>query len=188
MTNINLEVHSDGDVAGAYDDDLLEGAPNQEVYQHDGENMWAYWRRRNAQRAVEKSKYGPWFTHDEHLMDAEERRPDHADYDPSTLFIPESEWKKFTPGMRRYWMSKSKNFDSVLFYRWARFFIVYYQDAAICSKHFDLIVPPRNAMHITGFPEQYLQQNIKTLVDKGYKVAICEQTETIEMMKKRLAQ
>ena len=36
-------------------------------------------------------------------MDDMERRPDHTDYDPSTLHIPSVEWKSFTPGMVRYW-------------------------------------------------------------------------------------
>lgn len=107
-------------------------------------------------------------------MDGEERRPDHPDYDPSTVFIPKSEWQKMTPGMKRFWLSKSKNFDSVLLYRWARWFVVYYQDAAICGKYMDLIVPPRQTMHIVGFPEDMLQTNIKVLTQRGYKVAVCE--------------
>lgn len=92
---------------------------------------------------VEETKNGPWFTQPEHITDSMERRPDHPDYDPSTVFIPEIEWKKFTPGMHRYWEIKAKNFDKVVFYRFGQWFIVYYQDADICHKHLDLVIPPR---------------------------------------------
>lgn len=50
-------------------------------------------------------------------MDAMQRKPNDPDFDPSTLFVPEIEWKKLTPGMRRYWEIKSKNFDKIVFYR-----------------------------------------------------------------------
>jgi len=55
---------------------------------------------------VEEAKFGPWFTHKEHIMDAKEHRPDDPEYDSSTIFIPGIEWKKLTPGMQRYWEIK----------------------------------------------------------------------------------
>jgi DNA mismatch repair protein MSH6 len=76
-------------------------------------------------------------------MDEQERRPDDPNYDPSTLYIPKEEWKKLTPGMVRYWEIKSKNFDKIVFYRFGEWFILYFQDAAICAKHLDLCIPPR---------------------------------------------
>jgi hypothetical protein len=36
---------------------------------------------------IDETKEGPYFTHKEHVKDAEGRRPDDKDYDPSTLFI-----------------------------------------------------------------------------------------------------
>ena len=52
---------------------------------------------------VENNKDGPWYTQPEHIKDDQERRPDHSDYDPSTLFIPHDEHKALTSGMIRYW-------------------------------------------------------------------------------------
>lgn len=92
---------------------------------------------------VNDNKEGPDFTHKDHLMDAEQRRPGDPDYDPSTLFIPKSEWNKFSPGMHRYWGIKHLNFDKIVFYRYGQWFIVYYQDAAICNTLIDLCIPPR---------------------------------------------
>lgn len=55
---------------------------------------------------VENNKAGPWFTQKDHVKDSEERSPGDPDYDPSTVFIPQAEWNKFTPGMHRYWEIK----------------------------------------------------------------------------------
>lgn len=49
------------------------------------------WAQRNMNSVVESNKEGPWWTQKEHLMDDEERRPDHPDYDPSTVHIPKAE-------------------------------------------------------------------------------------------------
>jgi len=76
-------------------------------------------------------------------MDGEERRPDDADYDPSTLHIPPAEWSRLTPGMQRYWEIKTKNFDKIVFYRFGQWFILYFQDAVICNKLIDMCIPPR---------------------------------------------
>ena len=119
-------------------------------------------------------------------MDAEGRRPDHEDYDPSSLFIPESEWNSFTPGMVRYWQIKTKNFDKIVLYRFGHWFIVYYQDAFICNRMVDLCIPPRQMQKITGFHESHLQDNIEIIVDAGYKVAICEQTENGKQKEERI--
>jgi len=59
-------------------------------------------------------------------MDSNQRRPSDPDYDPSTIYIPEAEWNKFTPGMTRYWDIKSKNFDKIVLYRFGQWFIVYF--------------------------------------------------------------
>lgn len=119
-------------------------------------------------------------------MDINEHRPDHPDYDPSTLHIPEAEWNKFTPGMYRYWQIKHKNFDKIVLYRFGQWFIVYFQDAYKCNKLMDLCIPPRQSHLIVGFHSSHLEDNIETLVTNGYKVAVCEQTENGDQMKVRL--
>lgn len=42
----------------------------------------------------------PYFIKDENIMDAEKRRPSDPEYDPTTLYIPPSEWKDFTPALQ----------------------------------------------------------------------------------------
>lgn len=45
----------------------------------------------------------PPFIKDEQVLDLQKRRPDHPDYDPTTLHIPKDCWKGFTPAMTQYW-------------------------------------------------------------------------------------
>ena len=75
---------------------------------------------------LEMTKDGPWWTHKEYIKDGEGRRPDHPDYDSTTLFIPQEEWDILTPGMQRYWESKMKNFDKIVLYRFGQWFLVFY--------------------------------------------------------------
>jgi DNA mismatch repair ATPase MutS len=119
-------------------------------------------------------------------MDEKERRPDHEDYDPTTLHIPSAEWNKFTPGMTRYWNIKHKNYDKIVLYRFGQWFIVYYQDAALCNTMIDLCIPPRQVHLIVGFHSSHLEDNIEILVNAGHKVAVCEQTENGAQMEIRL--
>jgi len=82
---------------------------------------------------IEKNREYPWFTLDEYIRDGNGNRPDHPDFNPKTLFIPEEEWKGFSPGMKRYREIKSQYFDKVIFYRFGDWYVIYYQDLDICS-------------------------------------------------------
>jgi DNA mismatch repair protein MSH6 len=99
--------------------------------------------KKNMYNLVDEVKDGPWFTQPEYMRDGEGRRPDDPNYDPTTLEIPEQDFKNMTPGMQRYWEIKSKNYDKIVLYRWGEWFILYYQDASTASKILDLCIPPR---------------------------------------------
>jgi DNA mismatch repair protein MSH6 len=45
------------------------------------------------------------------------RRPDHPEYNPRTLYVPESFMKSQTPAMAQWWQFKSENMDTVLFFK-----------------------------------------------------------------------
>ena len=76
--------------------------------------------------------------------------------------------------MKRYWQIKSKNFDKIVLYRFGHFYLVYYQDADVCNKLIDLVIPPRQKQHIVGFHDSHLDENIEKLVNAGLRVAMCE--------------
>ena len=135
---------------------MTEGGDNFDE-DGDGEEVdWRGWAWNNMNNTVEQNKEGPWYMREEHIMDEMERRPDHPDYDPTTLHIPKAEWNSLTAGMVRYWEIKSKNFDKIVFYRYGHWFIVYFKDADICNRHIDLCIPPRQRQSIVGFHESSL--------------------------------
>lgn len=130
--------------------------------------------KRHMHSLVEEVKDGPWFTQPEYIRDGDGRRPDDPNYDPTTLDVPKSDYKRMTPGMQRFWEIKSKNYDKIVFYRWGEWFMVYYQDSMISSKILDLCIPPRLHQKMIGFHQSHLKDNIEKLVKEGYKVAIAE--------------
>ncbi len=45
----------------------------------------------------------PYFIKEKYIRDAEMRKPNEPEFDSSTLYVPEKEWKNFTPAMKQYW-------------------------------------------------------------------------------------
>uniref|UniRef100_F7GAE3 DNA mismatch repair protein n=1 Tax=Callithrix jacchus TaxID=9483 RepID=F7GAE3_CALJA len=121
---------------------------------------------------------------DEKRRDEHRRRPDHPDFDGSTLYVPEDFLNSCTPGMRKWWQIKSQNFDLVICYKVGKFYELYHMDALIGVSELGLVFMKGNWAH-SGFPEIAFGRYSDSLVQKGYKVARVEQTETPEMMEAR---
>ncbi|RMX47670.1 hypothetical protein pdam_00013626 [Pocillopora damicornis] len=92
--------------------------------------------------------------------------------------------KDATPAMKQWWQLKSDNFDTILFFKVGKFYELYNMDATVGVKELGLIYMKGNFAH-AGFPEIAFGRYSDTLIQKGYKVARVEQTETPEMMKER---
>ncbi|NXR45693.1 MSH6 protein, partial [Hippolais icterina] len=116
--------------------------------------------------------------------DAHRRRQSDPDYDPCTLYVPEDYLNKCTPGVRRWWQIKSQNFDAVICYKVGKFYELYHMDAVTGVNELGLIFMKGTWAH-SGFPEIAFGRFSDVLVQKGYKVARVEQTETPEMMEAR---
>lgn len=98
------------------------------------------------------------------MKDKQGRRPDHADYDPCTLFIPSTEWKNFTPGMTQYWQLKVDNYEKIFFFKLGKFYEIFYQDAIVCQRLLDLNwMGGGKKLHI-GFPEKVLDKYLEIMV------------------------
>ena len=89
--------------------------------------------------------------------------------------------------MKRYWDIKKNSMSQILLYRFGDWYIAYFDDLDACMKLFDMIVVPHPGSYQLGFQQRNLNDNIYLLITNGYKVAICEQTETREQMEKRQA-
>ena len=84
--------------------------------------------------------------------------------------------------MKQYFEIKEKNKDCILFYRLGDFYEMFYEDAILASRELELTLTGRDCGQeerapMCGVPFHSCEGYIAKLVSKGYKVAICEQTE-----------
>ena len=89
---------------------------------------------------------------------------------------------ELSPMMKQYFKIKEENKDSILFFRLGDFYEMFYDDAKIASKELELTLTGRDCGQeerapMCGVPFHSCEGYIARLVAKGYKVAICEQTE-----------
>ena len=87
-----------------------------------------------------------------------------------------------TPLMKQYKEIKSNFEDSILFFRLGDFYEMFFEDAVKASRELGLTLTSRNKeknvdIPLAGVPFHSADSYITKLVSKGYKVAICEQTE-----------
>ncbi len=84
--------------------------------------------------------------------------------------------------MEQYLNIKKQYKDAFLFYRLGDFYEMFYEDAINASQLLELTLTSRNRnaddpIPMCGVPHHAVQGYIDTLIEKGYKVAICEQVE-----------
>ena len=92
---------------------------------------------------------------------------------------------ELTPMKRQYNEIKSKHSDCLLFFRLGDFYEMFDDDAVTASEELDITLTTRDRSTedpdkrtpMCGVPYHSAEAYIARLVDKGYKVAICEQTE-----------
>ncbi len=90
--------------------------------------------------------------------------------------------EKLTPMMRQYFDIKSQYQDYILLYRLGDFYEMFFDDAIRASRELEITLTARNCgleekAPLCGVPYHAVEGYIKKLVDKGIKVAICEQVE-----------
>ena len=89
---------------------------------------------------------------------------------------------ELSPMMKQYFEIKERNKDSILFFRLGDFYEMFFEDAKLASRELDLTLTGRDCGQaerapMCGVPFHSCEGYIAKLVSKGYKVAICEQTE-----------
>ncbi len=90
--------------------------------------------------------------------------------------------EKLSPMMQRYLLTKEEYADCILFYRLGDFYEMFFDDALTASKELEITLTGKNCglperAPMCGVPFHSANVYIAKLVEKGYKVAICEQTE-----------
>jgi DNA mismatch repair protein MutS len=96
--------------------------------------------------------------------------------------IDEVDKTKVSPMMLHYIEIKKKYPDTIVFYRLGDFYEMFFEDAVLVSHELELTLTGRNAgleerVPMCGIPYHAYQSYVEKLVNKGYKVAICEQLE-----------
>jgi len=124
------------------------------------------------------------FCYPDKIRDIKRRRPTDPEYDPKTLYIPESKWKEFSPGQKQYWEIKQYNWDVVLFFKVGKFYELFDFDAHVGVKELGLTYMKAARPH-SGFPESAVDKYAAQLVKLNYKVGRVEQVETPAMLAER---
>ena len=91
---------------------------------------------------------------------------------------------ELTPMRRQYQQMKEQNSDCILFFRLGDFYEMFDEDAVLAARELDLTLttrdrgkPKEEQTPMCGVPFHSVDSYIARLVQKGYKVAICEQME-----------
>ena len=89
---------------------------------------------------------------------------------------------KLSPMMLQYMEIKDKYEDSIIFFRLGDFYEMFFDDAVTASHVLELTLTGKQAgleerVPMCGIPHHAYQSYADTLIEKGYKVAICEQLE-----------
>ena len=95
-----------------------------------------------------------------------------------------------TPMMAQYFKIKEAHSECLLFYRMGDFYELFFEDADKASKALDITLTHRGKhkgikIPMCGVPVHASEVYLNKLIKKGFRVAVCEQTETPEEAKKR---
>jgi DNA mismatch repair protein MutS len=87
-----------------------------------------------------------------------------------------------TPLMQQYQQIKSRHANAILMFRMGDFYEMFYDDAEVASRELGLTLTSRNNggasdVPLAGVPVKAVTEYLRRLVQKGYRVAICEQVE-----------
>ncbi|UXR70437.1 DNA mismatch repair protein MutS [Staphylococcus sp. IVB6246] len=93
-----------------------------------------------------------------------------------------------TPMMKQYLSIKSQHQDALLFFRLGDFYELFYEDAITAARVLEITLTKRDAkkanpIPMAGVPFHSADGYIETLIQNGYKVAICEQMEDPRQVK-----
>lgn len=89
--------------------------------------------------------------------------------------------EKHTPMIQQYLKIKAEYQDAFLFFRLGDFYELFFEDAIKAAQELEITLTARGGdkerIPMCGVPYHSAEQYITTLIEKGYKIAICEQVE-----------
>lgn len=118
---------------------------------------------------------------------------DLADSTPEVILTPPQKTSlptNLSPVMAQYCQLKEEYSDSLLFFRLGDFYELFFEDAVTAARDMDIVLTKRGKndgddIPMCGVPAHAYETYLARLIQKGHKVAICEQVEDAETAKKR---
>ncbi len=104
------------------------------------------------------------------------------------MWVDEIDITKYTPMIRQYLDVKKTAKDALLFFRLGEFYELFFEDAIIGSRELEIVLTGRDAgssdrIPMCGIPAHIAPTYFNKLVEKGYKVAVAEQTGDVSQTK-----
>ena len=95
---------------------------------------------------------------------------------------------KLSPMMQQYMITKDEYKDCILFYRLGDFYEMFFDDAITVSRELEIVLTGKDCgleerAPMCGVPHHSASMYIARLIEKGYKVAVCEQVEDPRLAK-----
>ena len=95
---------------------------------------------------------------------------------------------KITPMLKQYLSIKKEYDDAILFYRMGDFYEMFFEDAEVASGILEITLTSRNKkdevpVPMCGVPYRAAKGYIARLIEKGMRVAICDQVEDPSLAK-----
>ncbi len=89
---------------------------------------------------------------------------------------------KVTPMIEQYLRVKEQHRDAILFYRMGDFYEMFFEDAVVAARELEITLTSRDKqaedpVPMCGVPHHAADVYIARLLDKGYRVAVCDQVE-----------
>ncbi|MFN2267801.1 MAG: hypothetical protein ABR533_05960, partial [Desulfonatronovibrio sp.] len=89
---------------------------------------------------------------------------------------------KLTPMLEQYLGIKQENPGALLFFRMGDFYELFFEDAEVAARELQIALTSRNPnsefrVPMCGVPHHSCDEYLRQLLEKGYKVAICDQVE-----------
>lgn len=96
--------------------------------------------------------------------------------------------KKLSPMMQQYMEIKNQHKNHLLFFRLGDFYELFFEDAIVASKELEITLTGKECglaerAPMCGIPYHSVDTYIKKLISKGFKIAICEQTDKMDLKK-----
>jgi DNA mismatch repair protein MutS len=90
--------------------------------------------------------------------------------------------RKLTPMLEQYLRIKQDYPDALLFFRMGDFYELFFEDARTAARELQIVLTSRNKeseeqIPMAGVPHHSVEEYLKTLLERRYKIAICEQME-----------